>query len=103
MGLIDEAIGEFQAALSAGEERLKVYEELGRCFMLKDQYNVALKVLTRALKVPHRDETELIGVHYLLGTCYEKLGHRLEAREAYERVLAMDDSFEDVPERLTRL
>ena len=103
MGLIDEAIAEFQTALMGGTERLKVYEELGQCFMQKKQFTVALKVLSRALQVTHTAESELLGVYYHMGRCHEELGQRAEAREAYEKVLALDESFQDVPERMTRL
>ena len=103
MGLIDEAIAQFQTALRAGRVPLKVYEELGHCFVLKEQYNVAIKVLSRALNVPHEDETELLGVYYHLGRCYEELGRPEEARDAYERVFGVDINFRDVAERLARL
>ena len=103
MGLIDEAIAEFQTALTAGEERLKVYEELGQCFVQKGQYLVAVKVFERALKVPHEAEEELLGVYYHLGQCYEELGRREDARVAYEKVLSIDETFADVPDRVARL
>jgi tetratricopeptide (TPR) repeat protein len=103
MGLIDEAIAEFQTALKDGEERLKVYEELGHCIVLKGQYNVALKVFKRALQAPRQDDAELLGVHYFIGQCYEELGQRAEARAAYEKVLAIDPGFGDVPARVGRL
>ncbi|MBW3554475.1 MAG: tetratricopeptide repeat protein, partial [Gemmatimonadetes bacterium] len=103
MGLIDEAIAEFQTALTGGEERLKVYEELGQCFVLKNQPNLALKIFNRALQVPHEDPAELLGVYYHLGQCHEELGQREQARQAYEKVLAIDASFEDVPDRMARL
>jgi tetratricopeptide (TPR) repeat protein len=103
MGLIDEAIGEFQVALRAGHMRLQVYEELGGCFLMKEQYNIAEKVLTRALEMNFDDELELLGVYYHLGRAYEALGRRDQARDAYERVLGMDINFEDVTARLARL
>ncbi|HEX6135345.1 MAG TPA: tetratricopeptide repeat protein [Longimicrobiales bacterium] len=103
MGLIDEAIGEFQVALRAGHMRLKVYEELGQCFLQKEQYNIAEKVLSRALQMKFDDELELLGVYYHLGRAYEALGRREQARDAYERVLGMDINFEDVTARLARL
>jgi tetratricopeptide (TPR) repeat protein len=103
MGLIDEAIGEFQTALRAGEERLKVYEELGQCFMLNGQYTVAVKILRRALQAPRQSDTDLLGVFYQLGQCHEELGQRNEAREAYEKVLAIDPEFGDVIARVARL
>jgi tetratricopeptide (TPR) repeat protein len=103
MGLIDDAISEFQIALRAGQDRLKVFEELGQCFIQKAQYNIAVKVLTRALQFEHRDELELIGVYYFIGRAYEALGQAPEARDAYERVLGLDIRFEDVQQRVARL
>ena len=103
MGLIDEAIGEFQVALRAGDMRLKVYEELGQCFLLKGQYNIAEKVLRRALESRFDDELELLGVYYHLGRACEELGKREAARDAYERVLGLDINFADVAARLARL
>ena len=103
MGLIDEAIGEFQVALRAGHMRLRVYEELGQCFLQKEQFNIAEKVLSRALTMKFDDELELLGVYYHLGRAYEALGRRDEARDAYERVLGMDINFGDVNDRLARL
>ncbi|HSJ30345.1 MAG TPA: tetratricopeptide repeat protein [Longimicrobiales bacterium] len=103
MGLIDEAIGEFQIALRAGHMRLRVYEELGQCFLQKEQFNIAEKVLSRALTMKFDDELELLGVYYHLGRAYEALGRRDQARDAYERVLGMDINFGDVNDRLARL
>src|SRR5690606_34172121 len=103
MGLIDEAIAQFQTALRGRRVPLKVYEELGHCFVLKEQYNVAIKVLSRALQAPHEDDSELLGVFYHLGRCYEELGRPDEARDAYERVFGVDINFRDVAERLARL
>lgn len=103
MGLVDEAIGEFQVALRAGHMRLRVYEELGHCFLMKEQYNIAQKVLSRALEMKYEDELELLGVYYHLGRAYEALGRRDEARDAYERVLGMDINFGDVTSRLAQL
>jgi len=103
MGLIDEAIGEFQVALRAGAKRLKVFEELGQCFILKRQPTIAIKILGRALQTEHSDELEMIGVFYHLGRAHEELGQTTEARDAYERVLGLDIGFMDVMDRVTRL
>jgi tetratricopeptide (TPR) repeat protein len=103
MGLIDEAIAEFQVALKGGEERLKVYEELGQCFLLRQQYTVAVTVLNRALSLPVKDDADLLGVYYSLGRSYEELGRGAEARTAYERVVGVDIGFRDASERLARL
>lgn len=103
MGLLDEAIAEFQTALRHGQERLKVYEELGHCFMLKERYTVAVKLLRQAITLPGSSDGELMGVHYLLGRCLEEAGRPDEARDAYEQVMSIDITFQDVAERLERL
>jgi tetratricopeptide (TPR) repeat protein len=103
MGLIDEAIAEFQTALRGGEEKLKVYEELGNCFVMKQQYSVAVTILNRAMQMPYVDEGELLGVFYNLGRAHEELGQRSEAKAAYERVISVDIGFADAAERLSKL
>ncbi|MCI0432162.1 MAG: tetratricopeptide repeat protein [Gemmatimonadetes bacterium] len=104
MGLLDEAISQFQIALrGGGNGRLRIYEELGHCFLLKKHYNVAIKVLSRSLQFPHQEEIELIGVYYLLGRAYEETGQRAEALDSYERVVGLDIGFKDVAERIAKL
>lgn len=103
MGLIDEAIAEFQTALRFGSQRLKVYEELGQCFMEKGDYAIAEKLLHQGSNEMATDPNELLGVNYHLGRCYEALERPDDAREAYERVLSLDYDFRDVSERLERL
>lgn len=103
MGLIDEAIAEFQRAMRAGEERLKILEELGQCFLMKGQFNIAARVLQTAVGSHRGDELELIGVFYHLGRAYEAIGKTEDARDAYERVLGLDINFQDVHERIVRL
>ncbi len=103
MGLVDEAIRQFQVALRSGDERLKIYEELGQCFLDKAQPNIAVKVLSRALQLTTHEEMELIGVYYYLGAAYEALGRNAEARDAFERVIGLDVTFRDVSDRLARL
>jgi tetratricopeptide (TPR) repeat protein len=100
MGLVEEAIGEFQKALRGTQKKAPTYEALGTCFVEKKQYQVAETVLTRALSEPGLDDDKLAGVLYLLGVCAEALGKSQEAAGFYQRVLAVDIGFRDVSERL---
>jgi tetratricopeptide (TPR) repeat protein len=103
MGLVDEAIAEFQRAMRAGEQRLKVLEELGQCFITKGQNNIAVRMLQTAIGLQTGDDLELIGVYYHLGRAFEALGKVSDARDAYERVIGIDINFMDVSERIVRL
>jgi tetratricopeptide (TPR) repeat protein len=103
MGLLDEAVAEFQQALRAASDHLPTFEMLGRCFMEKGDYEIAVKSLTRALEAPFEVEDELIGIYYQLGKANEELGNKDQAVEFYEKVFSLDINFEDVTERLRAL
>jgi tetratricopeptide (TPR) repeat protein len=103
MGLVDEAIEEFQAALRAKREHLPSYELLGQCFLQKDQPDAAVKTLTRALSLPFEVEDDLIGIYYYIGRAFEQTGDKPSAVEYYDRVFSLDINFMDVTERLRSL
>ena len=100
MGLLDEAISEFQKALRAPANRVPTYEALGQCFIEKAQYPMAATILGRALNEPSMSESQLIGVLYLLGRCAQERGQRQLAIDYYQRVFVVDIQFQDVGERL---
>ncbi|MEO8561390.1 MAG: tetratricopeptide repeat protein [bacterium] len=100
MGLLDEAIAEFQKALRAPVNRVPTYEALGQCFMEKEQVAMAATILSRALHEKGVQEDQLVGVLYLLGRCAEARGQREQAVEYYQRVFVLDIQFRDVGERL---
>ncbi|MEA3245060.1 MAG: tetratricopeptide repeat protein [Gemmatimonadota bacterium] len=100
MGLVDEAIAEFQKALRGTEHRARTYEALGQCFLEKKQLPVATTILQRALNEPGVGDEQLVGVLYLLGYIHESLHKPAEAKGYYERVFAVDIQFRDVGDRL---
>jgi tetratricopeptide (TPR) repeat protein len=100
MGLLDEAIAEFQKALRGAHLRVRTYEALGQCFLEKGQLPVALTILQRALAEPGVGDEQLVGVLYLLGYVSEGLKKPTEAKAYYERVFAVDIQFRDVGDRL---
>lgn len=103
MGLLDEAIAEFQKALRGTENRVRTYESLGQCFVEKRQFQIAVTILSRALADRRYGDDALVGVLYLLGTAHEELRQQDEARGYYERVLAVDIGFADTGDRLAAL
>jgi tetratricopeptide (TPR) repeat protein len=100
MGLLDEAIAEFQKALRSTDDRVKTYEALGQCFIEKQHYPIAITLLARALNDGRNGDETLIGVLYMLGSACEAVGRHAEARGYYERVYAVDIRFRDVNDRL---
>jgi tetratricopeptide (TPR) repeat protein len=103
MGLLDEAIGEFQMALRSSPDHLPTHEVMGRCWMEKGQPDMAVRALNRALAARYEVEDELIGIYYIMGRAKEELGRTDEAVEFYEKVFSLDINFQDVTERLRAL
>jgi tetratricopeptide (TPR) repeat protein len=103
MGLLDEAIAEFQKALRAPEGRLRTSEALGIAFFEKGQFPVAEAVLRRAVDTVGDGDEAKIGLIYWLGRASEAQGKDADAIASYERAMAVDIRFMDLNERIHRL
>ena len=98
MGLLDEAIAEFQKALRGTEGRVRTYEALGQCFVEKRQYQIGVTILSRALSDQSHTDDVLVGVLYFFAQALEALGKPRDAVAYYERV-ALSTQFRDAVER----
>jgi tetratricopeptide (TPR) repeat protein len=103
MGLLDEAIAEFQKALRSPEGRLRTSEALGVCFYDKGQFGIAETVLRRAVETVDGGDEAKIGLLYWLGRAAEAQGKEPDAITSYERALAVDIRFMDLSDRMHRL
>ena len=103
MGLLDEAISEFQVVLRGTSDHLGTYEMLGQTFLQKKEPEAALRSLNRGLDAPCEVEEERVGIYYYIGLAHETIGDKDTAVEYYDRVFALDINFADVTERLRAL
>src|ERR1044072_9924661 len=67
MGLLDEAIAEFQKALRAPDGRLRTSEALGLAFFDKGQFGTAETVLRRGIDGESGGDDAKIGLLYWIG------------------------------------
>ncbi len=103
MGLLDEAIAQFQRALRAPEGKLKTTEALGVAFFEKGRFAITEGILRRAVEaLPGADEQK-VALLYWLGRAVEAQGRSGDAVAWYERAMAVDIRFHDVSDRLHRL
>ncbi len=104
MGLIDEAIAEFQIATKGDREQLKALEMLGQCFYEKGDIDQAIRQFERGLAIEGHDEREYLGLRYHLGHILEEeMGDAEKAASEYQEIYGIDVAFMDVAERLERL
>ena len=106
MGLVEEAIKEFQEALTLvkpndGTRRFfSCANLLGHCFMQQNMPNLALKWFLRTLETAGLTEEEKQGLWYELAGAYEAEGDLENAGRYFEQVYAENVNFRDVSERI---
>ncbi|HET9234527.1 MAG TPA: tetratricopeptide repeat protein, partial [Candidatus Eisenbacteria bacterium] len=99
MGLLEEALREFEISSQSEDNRLASLDIMGECYLLLSQFDRAAAVLESVLA-----ETEgNAQVHLRLGRAYEALGDWDRAEEEYHRALEQDENLEEALELLQSL
>ena len=103
MGLVDEAIAEFQLAAKDPKRSLECSSMIGICFMEKGMADVAVQWFERGLQVPGREPEEYRGLRYDLGMAQEASGDVGKATSTFGDLVREDPSFRDASEKLREL
>ncbi|MGI9034733.1 MAG: tetratricopeptide repeat protein [Pyrinomonadaceae bacterium] len=109
MGLMDDAISEFQDAVKLvraddGTRRfLLCCNLLGHCFMEKGMPNLALMWYKRCLETANLTEDEQQALRYEIANAYEQGDGAEKAIEYFEEIYALDVDYRDVAKRLKKL
>jgi len=109
MGLLEEAIGEFQKVAQA-TDRGKAFRYamqcctlLGLAFMEKGQPAIAAIWYERALLTPGMDTESKLALRYDLGVAQESAGELDAALKSFSQVYAINIDYRDVAERIHSL
>ncbi len=103
MGLLDEAIAEFQLASKDQGRLLECCSMLGLCFLEKGMPQIAIKWFEKGLNSPGRSEEEQHGLRYDLAIAYESAGEPDRALELYMDIYRVNARFRDVKDRVSGL
>ncbi len=103
MGLIDEAIGEFQLASKDPKRAVECASMLGLCFLEKGMPQLAIKWYRKGLEMPAIREEEHIGLLYDLGSAYVEVGDSDNAQKAFMEVYGINTNYRDVVSRIKQL
>lgn len=100
MGLVDDAIKEFQISRNDPKSLVQSSTMLGVCYMEKSLYSLAVETLQNALSSIKEEEESYWPVKYDLGVAYEKNGQLNEALGLYTEVYGWNAGFRNVSARI---
>jgi tetratricopeptide (TPR) repeat protein len=109
MGLLEEAISEFQKVAKANNTKqafryaMQCCTLLGLAFMERGQPAIAAMWYERALDTPGLDQETILALRYDLGVAQELAGDTSAARKSFSQVYGVNIDYRDVGERLAAL
>ncbi|HVT44438.1 MAG TPA: tetratricopeptide repeat protein [Thermoanaerobaculia bacterium] len=103
MGLIDEAIGEFQLASKDPKRTIECCSMLGLCFLEKGMPQLAIKWYRKGLETPEISEEEHMGLLYDLGSTYMEIGDTTSAHKSFLEVYGINTNYRDIVERIRQV
>jgi tetratricopeptide (TPR) repeat protein len=109
MGLLDEAIGEFQKVAKAVQKgkpfryAMNCSTMLGLSFMDKGEPKIAALWYQRALEVPGLEQETILALRYDLGLALDEAGEEKAALDSFRQVYAVNIDYRDVAGRIATL
>src|SRR5581483_7823452 len=96
MGLLPEAIKEFELAFEGDLRFQDASMMLAACHRERGMTGMAIDVLTNALSDPRCKKEHVLAIKYELATIYESDGDQKKAKIVYEEVSELDPTVRDV-------
>ncbi len=96
MGLLDEAIGEFQTVARDPVYRIQCCSLLGQCLREKGLAEQAIKWLRRGLEAPQVSEDQGLSFLYDIGECQADMGDSDAARETFSEIHGINSNYRDI-------
>lgn len=103
MGLLEEAILEFQKASKGEKIKLKSIELLADCLVEKGDLNGAEIMIKEAFSLEGHKDIEFLGLKYHLAQIYEHTNKNNEAAQLFIEILKVDLSFKEAAAKLKEL
>jgi len=103
MGLLDEAIGEFQIAAKEPSHLVLCCSMLGLCFLDKGLPELAIRWYRRGLETSGVSEEDTLGLLYDLGCAHIAVGDKEAAYKTFVDLYGIDTNYRDVVARLEEL
>jgi len=103
MGLVDDAINEFEVAVKGKKRACTALNMIAMCHLERGKPELALTYFQRALDSEGRGPAEELALNYEIGSVYEQMGQLDRALTAYEAVAARDRAYRGISGKLELL
>ena len=103
MGLLEEAVQEFEKASKGKQAKLKSTEMLALCLIEKGDLTGAENVISEAISIGGHDDIEYLGLKYSLAQIYERINKNEEAAQLFKEIIGTDTGFKDAKAKLREL
>ncbi len=103
MGLLDDAVGEFDKAMRDPTRAVPCLILKGICLLEKGDREKAESAFKAGLDRPHLAESERVSLHYEMGELYEAWGRLPDALECFQYVADRDLFYRQAGERVASL
>jgi pilus assembly protein FimV len=106
MGLLDDAISEFNMTNEGEPKFIQSRYMLGLCYLENGDYETAILEIQNALGYSYsfgEASDERISMHYDLGLAYQGIGNTQSALEELQKVHAIDPSYREVSTKIKEL
>ncbi len=103
MGLLDEAIGEFQLSAKDSRYLVSCCSMLGLCFLDKGLPELAIKWYRRGLEAEAISEEDTLGLLYDMGCAHLAMGDQAGAYKTFVEAYGINTNYRDLVARIEEL
>jgi tetratricopeptide (TPR) repeat protein len=100
MGLIADAIHEFELAARDPQRECNCFAMIGMVYLEQNQLERAAEAYVRALSAANKTVEQEMNLYYDLGTVYEMKGKSQDALYYFQKIARRDPGYRDIAERI---
>lgn len=103
MGLLSDAVTEFEVAGRDPARECMCYGMIGLIYLEQDQLDRAAEAYVRALSAAQKTVEQEMSLYYDLGNVYEMKGKNQDALYYFQKIARRDPGYRDVADRIQQL
>lgn len=103
MGLLPDAVGEFETAGRDSARECMCFAMIGMIYLEQNQLDRAAEAYVRALSAAQKTVEQEMSLYYDLGNVYEMKGKNQDALYYFQKIARRDPGYRDVSDRIRQL